>query len=80
MRDEKFKIYVTALTNNSLFLEDLKPSKKCALVLGNEGNGVSETSLNVADEVVKINMSSRIDSLNVSVAGSIAMYYVKGEK
>jgi len=80
LRDEKFKIYVTALTNNSLFLEDLKPSKKCALVLGNEGNGVSETSLNVADEVVKINMSSRIDSLNVSVAGSIAMYYVKGEK
>jgi tRNA G18 (ribose-2'-O)-methylase SpoU len=24
-------------------------------------------------------MSNRIDSLNVSVAGSIAMYYIKGE-
>lgn len=79
LKDEKFKIYVTALTDNSLFLEDLKPSKKCALVLGNEGNGVSDLSKSVADEVVKINMSSRIDSLNVSVAGSIAMYYIKGE-
>ena len=58
----------------------MKPHKKCALVLGNEGNGVSEISKEVADEIVKIHMSSKIDSLNVSVAGSIAMYYIKGEK
>lgn len=79
LKDEKFKIYATGLTNNSLYLEDLKPSKKCALVLGNEGNGISEETKNEADEIVKINMSSKIDSLNVSVAGSIAMYYIKGE-
>ena len=79
LKDEKFKIYATALTENSLFLEDLKPSKKCALVLGNEGNGISELSKKEADEIVKIKMSNRIDSLNVSVAGSIAMYYIKGE-
>lgn len=80
LKDEKFKIYVTALTNNSLYLEDLKPNKKCALVLGNEGNGVRDISIKQADEIVKINMSNKIDSLNVSVAGSIAMYYIKGEK
>ena len=80
LKEEKFKIYATALTNNSVFLEELKPSKKCALVLGNEGNGISDTSKNNADEIVKIHMSSKIDSLNVSVAGSIAMYYIKGEK
>ena len=80
LKDEKFKIYVTALTNNSLFLDDLKPSKKCALVLGNEGNGVSELSISMADEIVKINMSDKLDSLNVSVAGSIVMYYIKGER
>lgn len=80
LKDEKFKIYATALTDNSLFLEELKPAKKCALILGNEGNGISDFSKNVADEIVKINMSNRIDSLNVSVAGSIAMYYIKGEK
>ena len=50
------------------------------VIRGNEGNGISELSKNNADEIVKINMSSRIDSLNVSVAGSIAMYYIKGEK
>ena len=55
-------------------------NKKSALVLGNEGNGVSDLTLKMSDEVVKINMSDRIDSLNVSVAGSIVMYYVKGEK
>ncbi len=80
LQDEKFKIYATGLTNNSLYLDELKPSKKCALVLGNEGNGISEETKNIADEIVKIHMSSKIDSLNVSVAGSIAMYYIKGEK
>lgn len=80
IKSEKFKVYVTALTDNSIYLDELKPNKKCALVLGNEGNGVSELSKEMADEVVKIKMSTKIDSLNVSVAGSIAMYYIKGEK
>ena len=80
LKDERFKIYVTALNNNSVYLEEVKQSKKMALVLGNEGNGVSEISKKNADEIVKIHMSSKIDSLNVSVAGSIAMYYIKGEK
>lgn len=80
LKEEKFKIYATGLTNNSLYLEEVKASKKCALVLGNEGNGISELTKKEADEIVKINMSSKIDSLNVSVAGSIAMYYIKGEK
>lgn len=80
LQEEKFKIYATGLTDNSLYLEDLKPHKKCALVLGNEGNGISQVTKDMADEIVKIKMSSRIDSLNVSVAGSIAMYYIKGEK
>ena len=80
LKEEKFKIYATALGDNSVYLDDLKPNKKCALILGNEGNGISVLSKSVADEIIKIKMSSRIDSLNVSVAGSIAMYYIKGEK
>lgn len=69
-----FQIIVTSLTNNSVFLKDLKPKEKFAIVLGNEGNGVTEVSLKNATDVVKIRMSDKIDSLNVAVAGSIVMY------
>lgn len=75
-----FQIIVTSLTNNSIYLEELKIKEKFAIVLGNEGNGVSEVSLKNASNVVKIKMSDKIDSLNVAVAGSIVMYNLtKGE-
>ena len=53
---------------------------KFAIVLGNEGNGVSEVSLKNATSIVKISMSDKIDSLNVAVAGSIVMYNLMGGK
>jgi len=69
-----FDILVTSLTNNSIYLDEVKTKENFAIVLGNEGNGVSEVSLKNATSVVKIKMSEEIDSLNVAVAGSIVMY------
>lgn len=74
LKMNEFDVIVTSLTKNSVFLEELSVKQKFAIVLGNEGNGVSEVSLNNATSVVKINMSDKIDSLNVAVAGSIVMY------
>ncbi len=74
LSNNDFQIIVTSLTNNSLYLEELKSKDKFAIVLGNEGNGVSEESLKNASNIVKIRMSDKIDSLNVAVAGSIIMY------
>lgn len=74
LKKNEFDIIVTSLTNNSVYLEELEKKDKFAIVLGNEGNGVSEVSLKNASTVVKIRMSDKIDSLNVAVAGSIVMY------
>jgi 23S rRNA (guanosine2251-2'-O)-methyltransferase len=48
----------------------------CALVLGSEGEGVSKSLLERADLVVSIPMVGKINSLNVSSAGAIAMWEV----
>jgi len=48
----------------------------CALVLGSEGEGVSKSVLERADLVVSIPMVGKINSLNVSSAGAIAMWEV----
>lgn len=48
------------------------------LILGNEGVGIKEEIYKLADEFVKIE-TSIIESLNVSVAGSIIMYEVNSK-
>ena len=52
--------------------EDLRHD--IALVLGNEGNGISESLLEKADVKIKIPMSGSIESLNVAAAAAILMY------
>ncbi len=48
-------------------------NEKVGLILGNEGQGISEDLLELADAKVKIRMAD-MESLNVAVAGSIFMY------
>ena len=79
LKNNEFHILVTSLTDNSIYLEEVEKKEKFAIVLGNEGNGVSEVSLKNASSVVKIKMSDKIDSLNVGVAGSIVMYNLGGK-
>lgn len=47
--------------------------RDAVLVLGNEGAGVSEEVLAVADGVVGVPQRGRVDSLNVALAGAILM-------
>ena len=79
LKNNNFEILVTSLTNNSIYLDEVKVNENFAIVLGNEGNGVSEVSLKNATSIVKIKMSDQIDSLNVGVAGSIVMYTLGGK-
>lgn len=54
-------------------LHDLKPGKKFSLIFGNEARGLPKEFLSIGTSVV-IPHSSEIDSLNLPVAASIAMY------
>lgn len=49
---------------------------KCAYVIGNEGQGMSEAVSNLCDDNIKLNMKDNCESLNAAVAGSIIMYEV----
>ena len=54
------------------FGENLKSG--IALVIGNEGNGVSQEVLDIADVRVTIPMRGEIESLNAAVSAAILMY------
>lgn len=48
-----------------------------AIVIGNEGNGVSDEILELSDSVVSIPMNDGVESLNASVSAGIIMYLLK---
>ena len=50
--------------------------KRVALILGNEGNGLSDYSLKHAAKTVALPMENGFESLNVAVAGSVIMYQI----
>lgn len=51
--------------------------KKIALVLGNEGNGISNSMCDMSDYLLKIPFNANaVESLNVAVAGAVCMYTI----
>ena len=49
-------------------------SGSCAIVIGNEGKGISRLVREKCDVIVSLPMKGRINSLNASVAAGILMY------
>lgn len=50
-----------------------------AIVIGNEGNGISSEIKTLCDKFININMNKDCESLNAGVAASIIMYEVNHE-
>ena len=69
---------ITTDVNNGKDIKELK-YKKIAIVIGNEGNGVSKEIANLCNEKVYIKMNSNCESLNAGVSASILMYEVNHE-
>ena len=55
---------------------DLSLKKSVAIIMGSEERGISSSVLKLSDEVVKLPMFGKIESLNVSVASGIFLYEV----
>ena len=51
-----------------------KDKEKYALIMGNEGSGVSKEILELCDQYIYIKMNHEVESLNVAIATSILLY------
>lgn len=74
--DLKSKDYdiVTTDVREGTELKDIKVNDKFALIMGNEGKGVSSDIAFLSNKKLNISMSKSVESLNVSVATSIILY------
>lgn len=48
--------------------------RPCAFLIGNEGNGLSQETAELADIYIKIPMEGQVESLNAAVAASVLMF------
>jgi tRNA G18 (ribose-2'-O)-methylase SpoU len=71
-----FKTVAMALKNDSVAIDSpaLAAEEKLAIILGTEGDGLSDSTIAACDYTVKIPMSHGVDSLNVAAASAIAYW------
>jgi len=75
LKKDGYKLYATALRDDSKKLSDIKfTESKTALMFGNEGRGLSDEAINMADEKIIIPMTGMVQSLNLSVTAATLMY------
>ena len=73
-----FQIVSIEQSDTSVDYKDIKLSGKIAFVLGNEVGGISPEILKLSDYIAEIPMQGKKESLNVAVAGGIAIFRILG--
>lgn len=73
LKTKGYKIIGTKVDGGTL-IEKIDVKTNVALIMGNEGNGVSDEVLDMCDMYAHIKMNEKCESLNVGVAASIMLY------
>ena len=76
LHDLGFKTAAMALTDKSISLSDpiLKQQHRLAIIMGTEGEGLPQKTIEDADYTVRIPMFHQVDSLNVAAAAAVAFW------
>lgn len=70
-------IYGTSAHAIKLYNEILRFDRPCILLLGNERQGLTEPQRQACHELLRLPMSGRVSSLNISVAAGVMLYYIQ---
>lgn len=73
LKDNDYRIIGTRVTHGKS-LKTIEKLPKFAIIMGNEGNGISDEVAELCDEYLYIDMNEKCESLNVGVATSIILY------
>ncbi|EFF41529.1 23S rRNA (guanosine(2251)-2'-O)-methyltransferase RlmB [Mycoplasmopsis alligatoris] len=76
LKNNNFWVYASALDKKAQAYNQVSYSEQVALIVGNEGNGVSKSTLNMADQKIYIEQFGTVQSLNVSVATGILLFEI----
>ena len=74
-----FATVALALSDKAVSIDDpsLRAHERLAIVMGTEGNGLSQSIIDACDHVAMIPMQRGVDSLNVAAAASVAFWQLR---
>ena len=73
LREADIPLYATALRADTRDVRELSLGRS-GVIIGSEGRGVSQLSLELCQQTVKIPMLERCESLNAAVAASVVLW------
>jgi TrmH family RNA methyltransferase len=71
---------IATLANATKTYWDYDFTQPTLILLGNEGNGLSQELIELADEAVSIPQSDRVESLNVAICAALLLYEAKRQR
>lgn len=74
LKNNQVEILATTLSSRSVDYRQVLPRASFALVMGNEGQGISDFVAEEADQLVHITMPGQAESLNVAIAAGILVF------
>ncbi len=79
LRELGFKTAAMALKEDTISIDDmrLQCEPRLAIVLGTEGEGLTDAAISQCDYTVKIPMYHGVDSLNVAAASAVAFWELR---
>lgn len=73
LKSNGYTIYATDV-KEGINIQNIKNKTNIAVIMGNEGQGLSTDIISLCDNSIHISMSNKSESLNVAVATSIILY------
>ncbi|MGQ7343462.1 TrmH family RNA methyltransferase [Streptococcus suis] len=74
LKSNQIQILATTLSSQSVDYKEITSNPSFALVMGNEGQGISDLVADEADQLVHITMPGQAESLNVAIAAGILLF------
>jgi len=77
LQQQDYQILSTANAENAVSLSEYNFSSKSAIIIGNEGFGVEKEIMEISNDILKIDISEHVTSLNASIAASIILFKLR---
>lgn len=74
LQDRQVTVY-GAYLHGGVPLNEIHYAEKSAIIVGNEGNGITDATIAEVDKRVFIPMAGSIESLNAAIAAAVLMYH-----
>lgn len=79
LKEKDISVYAAHL-QDSVDYDEPDYTKGCAFLIGNEGNGLTKETADLADSYIKIPMAGQVESLNAAVAATVLMFEVSRQR